>query len=277
MLAALDDLDVLFCPNANVPPLGSNAHQTVVMIHHVGTEHGHSSIQRAYRRIAIPSGVQYADKVVTVSEFSKKKIVEELQIDESNVHVIYNGVDDIFFNDVKETNIDLPDDFILFVGSTDERKNLSRLLAAYKQLNSDIELVVVGAQNGIAFGKEQVDRSEIINLGYVSERELRYIYEQATLLAYPSLYEGFGLPPVEAAACGTPVLTSNVSAIPEIMGEAAEYVDPLDVTSIRNGLDIIHDPERLTELSRKGKKQAKKYTWEKATKRLMKVFNQSTR
>ncbi|TVT94768.1 glycosyltransferase family 4 protein [Haloferax volcanii] len=267
-----DDLDVLFCPNANAPPVRSSNYATVMMIHHVGAEHGHSSIQRAYRKIMIPLGAYQSDAIVTVSEFSKKKIVDKLPVNEDRVHVIYNGIDDVYFDEDQGTPVDLPDEFILFVGSADERKNLKRLLSAYEQLESDIDLVVIGPQDSIAYGREDIDRDDIINLGYVTKEELRYVYEHATVFAYPSLYEGFGLPPVEAAACGTPVVTSNVSAIPEIMGDAAEYVDPYDVDSIRNGLEIIDDPERLDDLAEKGHQRAQRYTWEKATKRLIDVF-----
>jgi glycosyltransferase involved in cell wall biosynthesis len=221
----------------------------------------------------IPLGVRRADAVVTVSEFSKEKIVESLPVDEKNVHVIYNGVDSIFFNQNAGVPVDLPEEYILFVGSADKRKNLKRLIEAYESIEDSIELVVVGPQNDLAYGGEGINRDNLLNLGYVTQEELRYIYENATLFAYPSLYEGFGLPPVEAAACGTPVMTSNLTAMPEVMGNAAEFVDPYDVESIRQGLDVINDPERLQELSELGRKQAKKYTWKKSTDRLIKIFN----
>lgn len=274
VLAANDDLDILFCPNANAPPINGRSYRTVLMIHHVGSQHGHSPIQRAYRKSMIPLGVMQADAVVTVSDFSKEIIIERLPIDERDVHTIYNGVNHIFFEENAGQPINVPEDYILFVGSADERKNLKRLLSAYEAMDSDIELVVAGPQDSIAYGRESINRDGITNLGYVSQAELRYIYEQATLFAYPSLYEGFGLPPVEAAACGTPVVTSNVSAIPEVMGDAAEYVDPYDVDSIRQGLEIIHDSDRLAELSERGRKRAQKYTWKKATDRLLNVFNE---
>jgi glycosyltransferase involved in cell wall biosynthesis len=222
----------------------------------------------------IPFGVRQADAVVTVSNFSKQKIVEQLPVTKPDVHVIYNGIDDIFFNDDTGDPVDVPEQYILFVGSADERKNLRRLIEAYDELESGVELVVVGPQDSIAYGNEGVDREDIINLGYVSRRELRYLYERASLFAYPSLYEGFGLPPLEAAACGTPVVTSDVTAIPEVMGEAAEYVDPYDVDSIIEGLKILDDTNRLAELRKRGPEQAKQFTRERATKRLLHVFRQ---
>lgn len=271
-VAAFDNLDVLFCPNANAPPVNFGGYSTIMMVHHVGSDHGHSPIQRLYRKMMIPLGSHSADAIVTVSEFSKERILERLPVSEGDVHVIYNGVDPEYFDEDYGEEIELPDDYILFVGSADKRKNLSRLLRAYDRLDDDIEFVVVGPQDSIAYGNEGIDRDDIINLGYVSKAELKYVYANATLFAYPSLYEGFGLPPVEAAACGTPVVTSNVSAIPEIMGDAAEYVDPYDVDSIRGGLEIIHDSDRLDQLAQKGRQRAKRYTWEKATNRLIEVF-----
>ncbi len=113
-----------------------------------------------------------------------------------------------------------------------------------------------------------------MNLGYVSREELIYVYENATLFAYPSLYEGFGLPPLEAAARGTPVVTSNVTAIPEVMGEAAEFVDPYDIDSIKQGLEIVHNSNRLEELSQKGRTRSEQFTWDKATNRLLGVFEE---
>ncbi len=274
ILTSRDNLDILFCPNANAPPIKGGNHRTVMMIHHVGAEEGHSPIQRFYRKLMIPLGARSADAVVTVSEFSKRKILEHLSIDESKVHVIYNGVDQLFFEENAGVSIDLPDEYILFVGSADRRKNLGRLLEAYNEFDNDIEFVVVGPQNSIAYGQENFNRDDVLNLGYVTRKELRYIYEQATLFAYPSLYEGFGLPPLEAAACGTPVLTSNVSAIPEVMGDAAEFVDPYSVESIHDGLKIIDDQDRLEELSSKGKKRAQQFTWGEATNRLLNVFEE---
>jgi len=272
VLAAKDDLDILFCPNANVPPITGNGYKTVVMVHHIGAEHGHSTLQRFYRKSTIPFGVRNANAVVTVSEFSKNKIVENLPVKQNEVHVIYNGIDELFLEENAGEPIEVPDEYILFVGSADERKNLSGLIQAYEQLDTDCELVVVGPSDTVAFGQEGVDREDIVNLGYVSREELRYVYENATLFAYPSLYEGFGLPPLEAAACGTPVVTSNVTAMPEVMGEAAEFVDPYDINSIKRGLEVIHDSDRLEELSKKGRDRSKQFTWDKATNRLLGVF-----
>jgi glycosyltransferase involved in cell wall biosynthesis len=271
-LAAGAGLDVLFCPNANAPPVTVGDYQTVMLVHHIGAEHGHSPIQRAYRRAMIPAGARQADALITVSEFSKKKIVERLPVADSDVHVVYNGVDNIFFEKGVGERVEVPEEYVLFVGSADERKNLRRLLTAYDELDPDEEMVVVGPQDSIAYGSEEVDRDDIINLGYVSRAELRYLYEHATLFAYPSLYEGFGLPPLEAAACGTPVVTSDVTAIPEVMGNAAEYVDPYDIDSIRAGLKILNDPDRLAELRNKGPARAERFTWQRATDELIDVF-----
>ncbi|WP_082256415.1 glycosyltransferase family 1 protein [Haloferax sp. ATB1] len=273
-LAANDDLDILFCPNANAPPITWGDYKTVVLVHHVGSEHGHSSLQRFYRKATIPFGVRNADVVVTVSEFSKNRIVENLPVKQDDVHVVYNGIDDLFFEKNAGKPIEVPDEYILFVGSADERKNLSRLIQAYNKLDTDCELVVVGPSDTAAFGNEKVNRDDIMNLGYVSREELIYVYENATLFAYPSLYEGFGLPPLEAAARGTPVVTSNVTAIPEVMGEAAEFVDPYDIDSIKQGLEIVHNSNRLEELSQKGRTRSEQFTWDKATNRLLGVFEE---
>lgn len=272
ILTARDNLDILFCPNANAPPITDSNHKTVIMVHHVGAEHGHSSIQRLYRNVAIPAGVRNADAVVTVSNFSKDKIVEDLPVTADNVHVVYNGVDGLFFDETGGQPIELPDEYILFVGSADERKNLARLTQAYEKLETDHELVIVGPSDVVAYGQEEINRDNFVNLGYVSKEELRYVYDNATLFAYPSLYEGFGLPPLEAAACGTPVVTSNITAIPEVMGDAAEFVDPYDVNSIKQGLEVIHNDDRLDELAQKGHERASQFTWQKATDRLLTVF-----
>ncbi|MFB6186106.1 MAG: glycosyltransferase, partial [Halobacteriaceae archaeon] len=177
-LAAKGDLDILFCPNANAPPITAGNHKAVVMIHHVGATHGHSFVQRVYRKSMIPLGVRNADAVVTVSKFSKQKIVERLPISQENVHVVHNGVDELYFDDSRGSPVDLPDDYILFVGSSDERKNLQSLIGAFQQIGTDHELVVVGPSDRAAFGKEGLDRDDISNMGYLTEDELRYVYDQ---------------------------------------------------------------------------------------------------
>jgi len=197
------------------------------------------------------------------------------------ISVIYNGIDHSIFKPYDVKIINKP--YILYVGSERPRKNLDRLIEAFAMLKRELpelKLVKVGEP-----GRSQEYRhhtmSKLDSLGitqdvlfvdHISELDLAYYYSSAMLLVYPSLYEGFGLPPLEAMACGCPVVTSNVSSLPEVVGEAGIMVDPYDTGSLTRAIREVLTNSKLREVMvRKGVEQAKKFSWEKAAEHTQKV------
>lgn len=238
--------------------------------------------------------LEHADAIITVSEYSKKDIIQFLNYPEEKVFVAYNGVSEIFRQKPMQNQLDeftqkyhLPDNFILYLGGYySKRKNIERLLRAYKILRQhlphpQLKLVLAGLSNPthqkqiFSMIHELQLTSNVIPLPYIPGEELPYLYRAATLFVYPSLYEGFGLPAAEALACGTVTAVSNVSSLPEIVGDAGLYFDPYDVHSIA---EIMHEgltnTEKRGELQRHGPQQAAQFSWQQTAKRILSVYNQ---
>ncbi len=225
-----------------------------------------------------------SDIIITGSEFSKQEILNRLDFKDENVKVIYHGVRHDIFKKIENIKLsfELPKKFIFSVGSIEPRKNLIGLLNAYNNLSDEIKheykLVLAGFK-----GWENEDIMQIIEknkdfityLGYITDEELAGVYNKASCFVYPSFYEGFGLPPLEAMACGTPVICSNVSSLPEVGGEAVVYCDPYSIEDIKSKIELVLlDKNLQKELSVKGLEQAKKFTWEKSAQAHIKIFNE---
>ena len=264
------DIDVLFCPNGNGPLHASSAYETVLHVHDVSPQRGMaSSIQQAYRRATVPRAARAADLVTTDSEFSKSEIVDVVGISPEKIRVVHCGIDDLYRSADPGDPFDLPERYVLFVGALNPRKNVSRLLQAFDQLKSTTDLphklVLIGPRNKKIFQNLEIEATDDVLLpGFVTERELKYAYRNADLFAYPSLYEGFGLPPVEAMACGTPVLSSTVSSLPEVIGDAGELADPTSTDAIARGMErVLCDREYRDRLVDRGRERAERFTWER--------------
>lgn len=226
----------------------------------------------------IPRLVHKARRIIAVSNFTKSRICEVTSVQPDKVVVIYNGVDERFRPKSSEEIARTKDTFgisnfryILTVATIEPRKNLQRLLEAWDawhvNLPQDIWLVIAGAK-----GKDLVFRDAVFNrlppkvcmIGHVSDEHLPALYSGALAFIYVSLYEGFGLPPLEAMACGTPVLTSNVTSLPEVVGDAAFTVNPYDIDAIAEGIKrLVEDDNLRKELSQKGLARAKLFSWER--------------
>jgi len=274
LLACRQEIDVLLCPNGNAP-LTDQPFPVVTCIHDVNAINGFTSgIHRAYRRATIPRVAHVSNRIVTVSEFSKSEITESIEVDPEKVTVVYNGVDDIFHEDSAGTSVELPEPYVLYVGSMNPRKNVSRAVEAFQQFeanaNADYSFVLVGPGNKDIFDALEVPEDDrIVTPGFLSQPELKYAYAHADVFLYPSLYEGFGLPPLEAMACGTPVVVSDAASLPEVVGGAGEYVDPYDVGDIRQGIEaIVDDESRYQQLVQAGEKRAETFTWDRTGKRV---------
>jgi len=229
-----------------------------------------------FYKTLIPKIAKKARRIITVSNFSKIEIVNLLKISSQKVEIIYNGISEKFFFDpsIKKEN------FILAVSSLDPRKNFKNLILAFKGLDlRDYKLVIVGSENKV-FSNVEIRNliKKIPNVeftGYVSDDKLVKLYQKAKLFVYPSLYEGFGIPPLEAMACGTPVVVSNVASLPEVCGDAAYYVNPYDVNDIARGMETVLKDENLQrELIQKGLERVKLFSWEKSAKKLLRIIEE---
>ena len=232
--------------------------------------------------------IDKANKIITDSEFIKQQTIEFLDCDPNKIESIYLGVDHNIFKKQSKNILNqflkrkkLPSNFILFIGSIEPRKNLERLLLAYIELpnylKQEYKLLLAGFSgwnNEKILNLIEKEKKNILYLGYVSTQELVYLYNLATIFVYPSLYEGFGLPPLEAMACGTPVVVSNVSSLPEVCGNAALYVDPYDINDINQKLQMLLNNIKLrNELSYKGLNHAQQFNWDKTTREHLAVFS----
>jgi len=228
-----------------------------------------------------------SDLLITGSHFTKQEIIKYMHYPEEKITVIYHGVDHELYK-VYEQNVleesknkfDLNTNFLLFVGSIEPRKNLLNLLKAYHLLSNSIKhdypLVLVGFkgwENRDIMQEIEKDKEHIKYLGYLTNEELVHVYNLATLFIYPSLYEGFGIPPLEAMACKTAVIASNVASIPEVCADAAMYIDPNNPHDIAKKITtLLMDTQKRLSLAEKGFKHSQQFTWEKAAQAHMNVF-----
>lgn len=262
----------LWSPGGSGPLLVSRQIITVHDVAHLEYPEWYSCKFSTFYRWLLPRLLRRVVLVLTVSEFSKARVVEMLEVPSKKVIVTPLGVDARFTPASEEkvksvtTRYGIDSPYLITVASISERKNLGRLVEAWNQAGvSGFRLVVVGAK-GLPFaGKSHLPSNpSIMYLGYVSDEDLPALYSGALGSVYISLYEGFGLPPLEAMACGTPVLASNVTSLPEVVGDAGLLVDPYDVEAIAHGIRrLVEDSALREELKRKGLERAKQFTWER--------------
>jgi len=243
-------------------------------------------------KLTLRGSVKRADRIITVSEFTKERLIKLLNVPEQKISVMYNGVDLHKYNpDYTEEGVEevktkygIKGDYLFYLGTIEPRKNLERLINAYymavdKMGESNIpDLILAGGKGWLSESIYQAAEKSVHNkkvrfLGYIESDEAPLLIKGARLFCFPSLYEGFGMPPLEAMACGTPVLTSNVSSLPEVCGDNAIYVDPLSETDICSKLiSALSDETLLNRLSQKGVVMAKNYEWDETVKPLKKVI-----
>jgi glycosyltransferase involved in cell wall biosynthesis len=232
--------------------------------------------------------IEKTNRIITISNYIKKEGIG-FGLPKEKLRVIHLGVDQEFFRiyppqDLRllKKQYRLPEHFMLFVGSIEPRKNLKNLISAYlsldKEIRKDIKLVLAGFkgwENGEIMELLKKVKSDVVYLGYLSIIELGKLYNLATLFVYPSLYEGFGLPPLEAMACGCPVVVSDAASMPEVCGDAAQYVDPHDIDSIAHGIvRVLSDGARRRSLIARGLARSRLFNWERAAKDHIAVFEE---
>ena len=264
--------DLFWSPHYNVPFFPIRAKKRVVTVHDVchlvyGNELGW--LKKRYAKTMLQKALQ-ADKIVTVSHFSKQEILKYLKVNPEKITVIHNGAP--VYTHTSSHQLDIPSPFILYVGNNKPHKNLSSLLQAFHLLRQELHvyhLVLVGKDPSLASLPSPV----IHVFSDVSDESLPYYYKQASLLVCPSTYEGFGLPALEAMAYNCPVAASHSASLPEVCGNAASYFDPINPKQIAKVMKelLINQEIRKQHISL-GKKQMLQFSWKNSAKKHKEIF-----
>ena len=249
---------------------------------------------RNYYRTSFKKSAQLADHIISISEATKADLINLFGIKEEKISVIYPGFDGVFsmlpkqkLNEIKK-KYKIPKDYLLYVGNIEPRKNILKLAQAYNSLwecsaiDQDVQLLIVGQKgwyykeilNGI---DALPSREQIKLIGPVYGEDLAAFYQLAKVMAYPSMFEGFGYPVLEAMRLGTPVLTSNISSMPEAGGNAAHYVNPESLDEIRSGLcELLNDETYRKKLIEKGTRHAESFNTMRMTRETLEVYRKLT-
>lgn len=287
--------DVFHAPHYVLPPLTPG--KTVVTIHdcihlrfpqylpHRGAH--------MYARVFLSGAARKAARIITVSEASKRDIMHFLHAPAAKVEVVYNGFDERLTSPSAEDGarvrdrfqLDAP--FVLYAGNIKPHKNVDRLIEAFAQLRQrgmdQVRLLIIGDDiSKYSNLRRLVHRHQLHQqvrfLGFVSTDTLAALYQLAQVFVFPSLYEGFGLPPLEAMANGTPVITSNVSSLPEVVGDAALMIDPLDATSLADAMyRVLNESDLRADLVRRGRERVKAFSWERSVARTHAIYRDVVR
>ena len=231
--------------------------------------------------------IRYADCIIAISNFGKKELVKYFNADPEKIVVTHLAAKDIFTpRGLEEQNrvlekYKIPHDFIFSLGSNEPRKNIGTLVRAYMNLSENVKnvhhLVIAGGAGWLNSDTDSLIESQnspqIHRIGYIDEQDLPALYSAACAFVYPSLYEGFGLPILEAMSCGTPVITSNTASMPEISGDAAFFFDPANDHQLTALLfDVMGNENLRKELSRKGIDRARQFSWDKTARATLKIY-----
>jgi glycosyltransferase involved in cell wall biosynthesis len=268
----------------------------IATIHDLAFEHLPETFTRRGQmqlRLTVRRTARRAARIITVSEFSRQDIINTYRLPPEKIIVTHNGVEPRFTPHPASNNeaadvrrrFSIERNYLLAVGSLQPRKNLARLVRAYAKLRAECadfahQLVIAGRKlwlSGEVFAEIERQRcvSDVIVTDYVADAELPALYRHATALVYPSLFEGFGLPPLEAMACGTPVVTSKTSSLPEIVGEAALMIDPYDEAALQRAmLEISSDEPLRARLREAGFEQARRFTWRAAAEETLALYKE---
>jgi len=244
-----------------------------------------------YARALMWAAAKRSDRILTVSESSKRDILHYFNVPPEKIDVVYNALDERFGAEPRPEEIarvrerfQLDGGFVLYAGNIKPHKNLVRLIDAFEGLRrdgfEDLKLLIIGDEISRwpalrrAVHKYKLHK-HVRFLGFLPDETLAVLYRLAAVFVFPSLYEGFGLPPLEAMASGTPVVTSNVSSLPEVAGDAAVLVDPYDAVAIKEGIkSVLTNPELAESLRRKGLQRAREFSWERSVARTREIYRQ---
>jgi glycosyltransferase involved in cell wall biosynthesis len=286
-------VDLFHSPHYVLPPL--TPCKSVVTIHdciHLRfPQYLPNRLGYAYARGALWMATHLSSRIVTVSEASKRDILEYFRVPPQKIDVIYNGIDERFGEPPPEDDVarvreryQLDDPFVLYAGNIKPHKNLERLIEAFHTLRrsgfDQIKLLIIGDEiSKYATLRHAVHRHKLHKhvrfFGFVPDSTLAILYRLAGVFVFPSLYEGFGLPPLEAMASGTPVITSNVSSLPEVVADAALLIDPYEPDSIADAIRRVLTDECLREdLRQRGLERARHFSWERSIRRVREIYDE---
>lgn len=277
---AIPPCTIFWSPHFNIPIFPIKSEKRLVTIHdvfHLANIKTLSKKQQLYAKLMFRMALKKADQVITVSNFSKNEILKYVGTSfDHKIKVILNGTS--IFSDESIKQCYAPNEkYFLYVGNIKPHKNLKRAILAFYEFlkykeGSDFYFVLIGKREGFLNGEEGINsllelypilKERIIFTDYVKDNALYSLYKEAYCLIFPSLYEGFGLPPLEAMKVGTPAIVSNAASMPEICGNAALYFNPLNIDSIKETmLEIVKNPEIREDLVVKGVKRADSFNWD---------------
>lgn len=281
-------VDLFWSPHFNIPCFPIRARRRLVTVHdvfHLAHASQFRRTERFYAHTILKRALSLSDAVITVSQFSKGEIQRYLKTNKE-IAVIYNGCAPAFspHTDAYSAAIlekyRIKNPFLLYVGSFKTHKNVQAAISAFAVLKKrgwkNLQFVIVGSSAGMRHCddvKQLCMTNEIQCLENVSDAELPYFYRHAALFVFPSLYEGFGLPPLEAMASGCPAVVSRAGALPEVCGEAAVYIDPHSSSSIADAIEaVLQNGEKRIELAQKGLARAAQFSWKRAAKEHYALF-----
>jgi glycosyltransferase involved in cell wall biosynthesis len=289
-----EKIDLFHAPHYVLPPL--TRCKSVVTIHdciHLRfPQYLPNRLAYAYARSSMWVATHRSNRVLTVSEASKRDILRYFRIPEAKINVIYNAIDERYGESPSPDEVERVQDryqlnapYVLYAGNIKPHKNLERLIEAFHTLRQDpdlahVKLLIIGDEiSKYATLRRAVHKYKLHKhvrfFGFVSDKTLAVLYRLARVFVFPSLYEGFGLPPLEAMASGTPVITSNVSSLPEVVGDAALLIDPHDPGAIAEAMRrVLMDSDLREELRQKGFTRVRQFSWERSIRRVREIYGE---
>ncbi|MCL2761286.1 MAG: glycosyltransferase family 4 protein [Desulfuromonadales bacterium] len=287
-----EKVDILHCTKSAIPffsvcPTVVTLHDLIPLKHPETEKLG----ARVYWKMHIPHAVKKSDFIITISEHAKKEIIDDYNISPDKIKIIALGFNPAMSlpresekGDKIRLKYGLPEKYILYVGTIQPRKNISTLIEAYAKLKSRRDAMpklVITGRKGWLYEKlfkriEELGlKDDIIFTGFLPDDELPYIYDNALLFAYLSLFEGFGLPPLEAMACGIPVIVSDSTSMPEVVGDAGIKLPPKDIEGVAAAIEkILDNPEYAKKLGEAGRERSKLFSWEFTARETLKVYKE---
>jgi glycosyltransferase involved in cell wall biosynthesis len=287
-------VDLFHAPHYVLPPL--TPCPAVVTIHdciHLRfPQYLPNRVAYAYARASLWIATHRSHRILTVSEASKRDILRYFRVPEKKIDVIYNAIDERFGQPPEPEEMErvreryqLDDPFILYAGNIKPHKNLERLIEAFHSLRrgggfDTVRLLIIGDEiSKYATLRRAVHRHKLHKyvrfFGFVPDETLASLYRLASVFVFPSLYEGFGLPPLEAMASGTPVITSNVSSLPEVVGDAALLIDPYEPESIADAMRrVLTDAALRDQLRARGFQRAREFSWDRSVRRVREIYGE---
>jgi len=289
--------EVFLSPHFFIAPVSDQC-KKIVVFHDLSFEYYpefFSFPKRYWHRSMNPrKTAEEADRIIAVSDSTKADLVDRYHIDPARIQVVYPGVSDSFKPTGEEAErkrvkekYGLPSDFILYFGTIEPRKNIVGIIKAFEELRNletnklkSLKLVIAGSKGWLykdilKEAKKSTHQGDIMFTGFVDESDKPYLYNLAKLFVYPSFFEGFGFPPLEAMACGVPTIVSHVTSLPEVTQDAAIMVNPYMYGEIADAMQMLLEDKKLyQEFSERGIEQAKKFSWENSAKEVLQIIQE---